>query len=164
VKRAAAVVVALFAASAGAAPVTVSDDDLRWQLDLPDHWSTAELPEVDAGRPLASFASGGRRLVVLRIRGNTDGAFDGKASFFAGLEDGVRRELGDYVRVSAKTRKVGKKKLPAYDLWYRTGDGTRGARFIFLRNYCILATIDLPGEKPVPKDARRILESLQPAF
>ena len=158
-----ALAVALLAGAAGAAPVTLSDDDVHWQIDLPDGWAPADPGQIEGARPLAAFASGRRHLVVARVRGDTEAAYGGKPGFFSGLEDGVKKEVEGYQRVSGTPRKLGKKKkLPAYDLWYRAAGDTRGARFIFMRNYIIVATIDLPGETTIPRDARRLLESFGP--
>lgn len=165
-------VLVLWATVASAAPTLISDDDLRWQIDLPDTWSAVSRDELESGKALAAFVSGRRRFVLLRLRGNTDGAFDAKPAFFTGLEDGVKKEVPDFRRVSGTIRKLGpgdkktatKKKTPGYDLWYRTGDSLRGVRFIFLKNYCLMGTIDLPGATSIPREAQKLLESLVPAL
>jgi hypothetical protein len=162
--RPAAIAVLLCAARAAAAPVAIVDDETRWQLDLPDGWETIEVPAPATGKTLAAFAAGARRVVVARVRGNTDGAYDGKPGFYAGLEEGVAQAVPGYARLSGEPKKLGKKgKLPAYDLWYRTGDGVRGVRFIFLHGYTLMATTDLPGQRSVARDARRLIESFGPA-
>lgn len=162
--RAGLVVCLGWATTASAAPTVVSDDDVRWQLDLPDSWSPGERDDLEIGKALAVWTSGRRRFVLLRLRGNTDGAYDGKPAFWSGLEDGVRKDAPDFRRLSGTVKKLGKKKkVPGYDLWYRIAGGVRGVRFIFLRNYCLMGTIDLPGERSVPRDVRRVLESLGPA-
>src|SRR5262249_59138952 len=87
----------------------------------------ADLPEVTEGKALAAWSSDHGRLVVVRMRGNTDAAYDPKSSYLAGLEEGVAKESPGYHRLAATQRKLGpsgqsgkkkKKKLPAYDLWF----------------------------------------------
>ena len=162
-----AAVAAFFVTSlAAAAPTVVADDDSRWQLDLPDGWAPAELPEVTEGKALAAWSSDHGRLVVVRMRGNTDAAYDPKSSYLAGLEEGVAKEAPGYHRLAATQRKLGpskkKKKLPAYDLWFKTSDGVRGIRFIFMKNYTVLASIDVPGLRKIGPESRKILESFGP--
>lgn len=148
---------------AAAAPTVVPDDDSRWQIDLPDGWAPAELPEVTEGKTLAAWSSDHGRLVVARMRGNTDAAYDPKSSYLAGLEEGVAKEAPGYRRLAATQRKLGKKKkLPAYDLWFRTGTGVRGIRFIFMKNYTVLASIDVPGIRKIGPESKKILESFGP--
>jgi hypothetical protein len=148
------------AARAAATPVPISDDDDRWRVDLPVGWAEAAPPDGAGGRVLAAFASGTRRLVVARLRGNTEGASAGKASFFAGLEEGARQESPGYQRLSGERRHTHRKHThPVYDLWYRSDAGVRGVRFVFTRSSAVVATLSLPGERTVPKEARRLLES-----
>jgi len=158
------VVVAAFVTSlAVAAPTVVTDDDSRWQIDLPDGWTPADLPEVTEGKALAAWSSDHGRLVVVRMRGNTDAAYDPKSSYLAGLEAGVAKESPGYHRLAATQKKLGKKKrLPAYDLWFRTGAGVRGIRFIFMKNYTVLASIDVPGLRKIGPESKKILESFGP--
>jgi len=157
------VVVALLARASEAAPAVVSDDDSRWQLDLPDGWTPAAPPEVTEGKPLAAWSSAHGRVVVVRLRGNTDAAYDPKSSYLAGLEEGVAKESPGYRRLAATQRKLGKKKkLPAYDLWFRTSAGVRGIRFIFMKNYTMLATIDVPGATRIGPESKKIIESFAP--
>ncbi len=158
-----AAAVFLLTSLAAAAPAVVSDDDSRWQLDLPDGWTAAELPEVIEGKALAAWSSAHGRLAVVRLRGNTDAASDPKSSYVAGVEEGVAKESPGYRRLAATQRKLGKKKkLPAYDLWFRTGAGVRGIRFIFMKNYTMLATIDVPGATQVGPESKKIIESFAP--
>lgn len=158
-------VVAAFVTSlAEAAPTVVAEDDSRWQLDLPDGWSPAELPEVTEGKALAAWSSDHARLVVVRMRGNTDAAYDARSSYLAGLEAGVAKEAPGYRRLAATQRKLGKKKkvLPAYDLWFRTSAGVRGIRFVFMKNYTVLASIDIPGASKIGPESKKIIESFGP--
>jgi hypothetical protein len=162
-KKAGAVVL-LAASVAVAAPAVVTDDDSHWQLDVPDGWTPADLPEITEGKALAAWSSNHGRLVIVRMRGNTDAAYDGKAAYFAGLEEGVQKEAPGYHRLAATQRKLGKKKkIPAYDLWYRAAAGVRGIRFIFMKNYSVLATVDVPGATKIGPEAKKILESFGPA-
>ena len=158
-------VLAVFLPSlAAAAPTIVTEDDSHWQIDLPDGWTPADLPAVVEGKALAAWSSERRRLVVVRMRGNTDAAYDSKSSYLAGLEEGVAKEVPGYRRLAATQRKVGgkKRKLPVYDLWFRTAGGVRGIRFIFMKNYTVLASVDLPGATKIPSEARKMLESFVP--
>ena len=153
--------VALLARAAAAEPITFAADDVKWQLDLPAGWTAAPLPELASGRALAAYASDGRRLLVARLRVNTDGAYQGQASYFAGVEDGVEKESAGYQRLSARVRKLGKR--PAYDLWYRADGTVHGARFVFLRGSVVVLRLDLADAPAVERTARRILESFHPS-
>ncbi len=158
------VLAVVLAATRAGAPFVITDDEDRWQLELPDGWTAVDPPQPATGRALAAYAARGRRLVVARVRGNTDGAYDGRPGFFVGLEDGVARETPGFVRLAGGAKKLGKKrKLPAYDVWYRAGREVFGIRFVFLRGYSVMATLEIPGARAVPRDARRLLESFGPA-
>jgi hypothetical protein len=141
-------------------------DGERWQVDLPDGWETAAIPATQQGAILATYErTGGWRLVVARLRGNTDAAYDGDQTFFSGLEDGVRQDADGYRRLAAKQRTFGKKnKIPVYDLWYRTTSGVRGSRFFLMKGYVVVGTIEVPRARKVDAAARRILESMAPAW
>jgi hypothetical protein len=136
-----------------------------WQIDLPGGWSPVDPPALAEGLVLGSYAGdGGRRLVVARLRGNTDGAYAQSKTYFGGLEEGVKKDTDGYRRLSARELKLGKRKqIPAYDLWYRAGAAVRGSRFVLLRGYAIVATIEIPRARRVDAGARKILESLGPA-
>lgn len=159
-----ALVVLLATRVTAAAPTVVAEDDSRWQLDLPDGWSPADLPEVTEGKALAAWSSDHGRLVVVRMRGNTDAAYDAKSGYLAGLEEGVAKEAPGYRRLAATQRKLGKKKklLAAYDLWFRTSAGVRGIRFVFMKNYTVLASIDVPGASKIGPESKKIIESFGP--
>ena len=129
---------------------------------MPAGWQAIALPDLPEGKALAAYASGERRVVVARLRANTDGAFEGKAAFFAGLEQGVQRDAEGYRRLAASVRKLGKRRLPGYDLWYRAGGTVHGARFIFTRTYAFVLHLELPDAQAVDKAAKRLLESFQP--
>jgi hypothetical protein len=145
--------------------VFLGDGDLRWQLDLPDGWKPADAPDAGAGTTMGSWAGDGeRRLVIARLRGNTDGAYAGQRSWWSGLEDGVRESTEGYKRLSSRALKLGKKKqIPAYDLWYRARGGVRGSRFVMFRGRAVVATIDLPHARKVEAGAKKILESFIPS-
>ncbi len=164
--RAALALLVCVASAATAAPVVVGDFTPRWRVDLPDGWRAEEPPEVTGGSVMASWlAGGGRRLVVARLRGNTDAAYAGDATFFSKLEEGVRRDTEGYRRLSARRRTFGERhKIPGYDLWYRTKDGVRGTRFVIMRGYAVMATLEAPRARKVDAAARKIVESFEPVW
>jgi len=158
-----ALALALLARVAWAEPITIHGDDIAWRLDLPPGWEAADPPELPAGRALAAYTSDGRQLLVARLRINTDGAYDGKSAYFAGVEDGVQKETLSYHRLAGGAHKLGKRRrLPAFDLWYRGERAIHGARFVFLRGYVVVLRIDLPEARTVERAAKRLLESFQP--
>lgn len=141
--------------------VTIGDASPRWQLDLDDSWRAVATTDTAGGNILAAYhREPGWRLVVARQRGNTDAAYEGDRAFADGLEEGVRRDTGGYQRISLKQRAISgrKVKIPVVDLWYRTPDGVRGTRFVIMKGYAVMATIDLPGSRRPDKLARKVLE------
>ena len=141
--------------------VVIGDVSPRWQLDLDESWRAVPTTDTAGGNILAAYSRApGWRLVVARQRGNTDAAYDGDRTFTDGLEEGVRRDTGGYKRLSLKQRAItGRKvKIPVVDLWYRTDGGVRGTRFVIMKGYAVMATIDLPGSKKPDKLAKKVLE------
>lgn len=136
------------------------DDDSRWQFMLPTGWEAAEPPPLAEGRVLAVYTNHGQKLIIARLRGNTEGAYDNKAAFFSGLETGVRNENEGWRRLSGNLRRLGsKRKLPAYDLWYRAGGALHGMRFIFTRSDAVILHLETQGAE---RAARRLVESFGP--
>jgi hypothetical protein len=162
--RRAALVIMLVARAAAADPVDVLDGQTRWQIDLPAGFAAEEPEPLGEGTMLARFADdAGRRVVVARLRGNTDGAYDGTKAYFAGLEEGVKRQSPGYKRLVAAQRKLGAHgKIPGYDLWYRTGEAVRGSRFALLRGYALVVTVHLPGARRIDRSLKKALESFGP--
>jgi hypothetical protein len=161
--------VALLAALAGAASAEralVADGGTTWVLELPAGYAREDPPpSVPDGSLLASFAApGGRRVLVQRVRANTDGAHDGDAGYFAGLEEGVRNEAQGYRRISGTSRKLGRSgKIPAYDLWYRSGEALRGTRFVLRSGYALIVTVHAPRTRRPDRALKAIVEKFVPA-
>jgi hypothetical protein len=150
---------------ARAEPVEVLDGQSRWTLELPAGFSAEEVEELGEGVMLARYSdAGGRRVVVARLRGNTDGAYSGERGYFAGLEEGVKRQTPGYRRLAATQRKLGRTgKIPVYDLWFRAGDAVRGSRFVLLKGYALLLTVHAPRTRRVDRALKTALESFSPS-
>lgn len=162
-KRAVAALL-LLAARVASAEV-VLDGDTRWSVELPPDFERDDPPpQIPEATLLASYhGPGGRQIAVLRLRANTDGAKAGNASYFAGLEAGVKNEADGYRRLSATPRKLGRTgKLPAYDLWYRSGDAVVGTRFVLLSGYALILTARTPRARRADAAARRVVERFVP--
>ena len=110
------------------------------------------------------------RLVVLaRMRGNTDGAWAEERArvqaFHDGVEAGVKKRVQNYRRLERRGRTLGARKVPALDLWYRTGAGKArrvvGVRFLFFRTIGFFLVVESPGSR-VDRDTRKLLESFGP--
>jgi hypothetical protein len=150
--------------AAGAEPLEILDGQARWGIELPDGFSAEETEELGEGTMLARFSDpAGRRVVVARLRGNTDGAYDGARSYFAGLEEGVKAQTPGYRRLASAQRKLGKKgKIPAFDLWFRAKGAVRGSRFVLLKGYALVLTVDAPSARRVDRALKKALESFAP--
>lgn len=100
---------------------------------------------------------------MARLRGHTDGAYAGERAYFAGLEEGVKKETAGYRRISAAQRRLGRtKSIPVYDLWFRAGDAVRGSRFVFLKGYALVVTVHAPRARRVDGVLKKALESFAP--
>jgi hypothetical protein len=161
VRLAAAALLALWW-SLTASAAEVVDTRAGWRLDVPPAWTPVE----DAGDGvLASFTHdpSDQLVVVTRVIGPTDAAADRDPAFFAALEAGVKKRWTSYRRLSLRHLTLGKRKVPALDLWFRaTRDGKPlvvGARFLFFRGYALSALHEAPGKRRPP---RRLLESFRP--
>lgn len=140
--------------------VALTVEDIPMRFELPPGWEAEPPPELPTGKALAAYASAGRRLLVARLRTPTEGAYAGRAAFFAGVEDGVRQESPGYQRLAGGVRKLGKR--PAFDLWYRAGGALHGVRFVFLRGLVVVLRLELGDARAVDRGARRLLESFRP--
>ncbi len=160
----AAVLAVAGAVDAAPARTVITDGDSRWSLALPPGFTAEEPADLERGTMLASFGqTGGRRIVIARLRLNTDAAYAGDPAYLAGLEDGVKRETPGYRRLAATARKLGTGgRIPAYDLWYRTRDAVRASRFVFLRGYAVVMTVQAPRARRVDPVLKRALESFAP--
>lgn len=158
---AAALVCVLVGAALGA---EVVDEKVGYKLTLPAGWQATEIPGAnDAVLATWTHEHDDRMVVVVRINGPTDGAWDGDKSFFEAVENGVKKQYATYERVSVKQTKLGKKKVPALELWFKTErDGKSvivGTRFLFMKGYALSIVSD-GGNK---KAAKKIIESFVPA-
>jgi hypothetical protein len=140
--------------------VALTVEDVPLRFELPPDWEATPAPELPNGKALAAYASGGRRLLVARLRTPTEGAYAGRAAFFAGVEEGVQKESASYQKLGGGARKLGKR--PAFDLWYRAGGALHGVRFVFLRGIVVVLRLELGDARTVDRGARRLLESFRP--
>jgi hypothetical protein len=161
-----ALAIAIAAPAEGRAePAVVMDGSTGWRLDLPDGFVADPPEELGEGTLLASFTGpAGRRVRVARLRGHTDPARAGERSFLAGVEEAVRASTPGYRRLSrGVARKLGRTgRIPAHDLWWRAGDAVRGARFVWLRGYALVVTVEAPRSRRIDPRLRRVLEDFQP--
>lgn len=144
------------------------DEKVGYRLSIPDGWREVSLADAGiAGAPLLIVANDAtdQVLVVSRIKGPTDGAWGDDAKFWSELESGVRAQAAGYAKLSSRKLKLGKKKIPAYDLWFRAErDGkpaTFGVRFLFFRGYALSLVVDSPGKR-TDAVARKIVDSFGP--
>jgi hypothetical protein len=155
---------ALLSGVAAAEPARVLDGTTGWRVDLPDGFDVdEEPPALDEGGVLAGWHDGrGRRVAVGRLRGNTDGGREGDRAYLAAIEAGVARATTGYRKLRAARRTLAPRKLVAYDLWYRSGDAVRGARFVILRGYALVLSVHAPRTRRIDPALRRALESFRP--
>jgi len=158
-----AVCLLLLASTAGAEPTTVLDGTAPWRVELPPGFTADDaLADLDEGGQLAGWRDGaGRRIVVGRLRGNTDDGLAGERSYFAGLEEGVAKDTPGYRKLRSARRKL-PRSLVAYDLWFRSGDAVRGARFVILRGYALVLSVHAPRTRRIDPALRGALESFVP--
>jgi len=145
-----------------ATPAIVLDETQALDLEVGPGWQKVATPDG----ALARWASGAESVVVARSRGNTDGAYAkdtaARATYFDGVERGVREETPGYRRIARTERKLGpKKNFPALDLWYGSPAGVRGVRFVLFRGYMVMLALASPAKKRTAEH-RRIVESFQP--
>lgn len=158
---------ALFAATAQAKPARKHVDvKAGFRLVLPGTLDPAPRDDLpNAPLLVAKDSAQARVLVVARIKGPTDGAYSDDPAFFTELEQGVRAQSDGFERLSARRLRLGKRKVPAYDLWFRARRDGRpwivGARFLFFRGYALSLVLDASGKR-VPPAIRRTLESFVP--
>lgn len=157
-------ILALLLVAAPAFAAEVADERAGYRLDLPSGWQATEVPNAaDAVLATWTHERDDRMLVVVRINGPTDGAWEGDKAFFEAVENGVKKQYSSYERISLKTTKLGKKKVPTLDLWFKAErDGkpvTIGTRFLFMKGYALSLVAD-GGSK---RATRKILESFVPA-
>jgi hypothetical protein len=111
-----------------------------------------------------------RVLVLSRMRGNTDGVWSdrppSREAFFDGVEAGLKKDQPGYRRLERKARLLGPKKVPALDVWFRTGTGDDrrvvGARFLFFRTIGFMLVLESPKKTRIERDGRKLLESFVP--
>ena len=159
-----AAVLLLVAGTAAAEPSRVLDGTTPWRVDLPDGFDVDEEPlQLDEGGLLAAWHDrAGRRIAVGRLRGNTEDGLDGEKAYFAAIEEGVARETKGFRKLRSTRRTLPPRKLVAYDLWYRSGDAVRGARFVILRGYSLVLSVHAPRTRRIDPALRRTLESFAP--
>ena len=170
--RAGARVLGVLLALAGAAAADdkagrVVDEENGFELTVPAGWQRATLVDADSVDELEGMFTcdaTGQVLIIANIPGSTDGAYQGKDEFFAGVERGIAKGFTGYARLSSRHFLLGK--LPVYDLWFRaTRDGkdvALGARYLFFKGRALSLVIDLPGARKPDKATRAILESFKP--
>jgi hypothetical protein len=159
---AAAALICVLGATALAADIV--DEKVGYKLALPAGWQATEIPGAsDAVLATWTHERDDRMVVVVRINGPTNGAWEGDKAFFDAVENGVKKQYATYERLSLKQTRLGKKKVPALDLWFKTErDGksvTVGTRFLFMKGYALSIVSD-GGNK---KAAKKIVESFAPA-
>ena len=151
-------------------------EEPEYQIKIPAGWTETELVEsddkTDGEVPVKAMYVNDKTnqvLVIARIAAPTDGAEDEKDdAFYEAVEAGVKKQYADYQRISTARKKFGsgKKKVPAFDLWFRAPrDGKKvvvGARFLFFRGYALSLVVDAPGMKKPNAATKKILESFQP--
>jgi len=154
---------------AAAAPLTVTNDAQNWTFQLDGDWVEGDASEEPGILRLWHHRETDRVLVLSRMRGNTDAAWGDKPAreaFFDGVESGMKKGQTDYRRLARKAHELGPKKVPALDLWFRSGSGSErrvvGARFVFFRTIGFMLVVESPKKRQVERDARRMLESFQP--
>ena len=154
----------LVAGSAAAEPARVLDGTTPWRVDLPDGFEVdEEPPALDEGGLLAGWHDdGGRRVTVGRLRVNTDAGLDGDRAYFASIEAGVAGATKGYRKLRSAKHTLPPRKLVAYDLWYRSGDAVRGARFVILRGYALVLGVHAPRTRRIDPALRKTLESFSP--
>ena len=162
---AAALLLALPLGSSAAAAEIV-DAQAGYRLSVPAGWTVAETPGA-RDEVLATFSheDSDQVLVITRLPGPTDGAWDDDPAYFAALEAGVKKQFSSYERLWTRRIRLGKKKIPALDLWFRSErEGKKivvGARFLLFRGYSLSLVIDSPGKKR-PAATKKLLESFLP--
>lgn len=141
------------------------DPERRFQILLPEGWRPVAL--ADPPPPTLLFAAGDatdQMLVVSRVVGPTENAH-GDPAVLASLETGLASRATGYRRLSVKKRLVGRRAIPAYDLWFaieRAGRPvTMAARFLFYPGHALSVLVDAPSPR-ARRVARRIVESFAP--
>jgi hypothetical protein len=182
-RRAALALAALALASLAAAkpakprakpPEPYVDDVAGFTLTLPAGWQRVE-QKTGGGdaEPLykATNDKTDQFLVVVRLKGPTDDAWEKPDEALASFEQGFAKADG-YARMSLKAHKLPRRKglkgtIPAADLWFRMTRGGKvvavGARAIFFRGYTLTIVVDSPGKQPT-KGAKAVVESFAPAL
>jgi hypothetical protein len=154
----------LLAVPTSASAADLVDAQAGYRLSVPPGWTSADSP---GGRDevLATWTheESDQVFIIARLPGSTDGAWDADPGYFAAVEAGIKKQFPTYQRLSSRRLILGKKKIPALDLWFRAErDGKKivvGARFLFLRGRSLSLVVDGPINKRPPK---RLLDSFVP--
>lgn len=171
-RAALALAVLLAATAAGAKKRSDSayvDKRSGFRLNIPSGWQAMTTVEGDSpGAPLLTVTNDktDQLLMVTKIKGPTDGAWNDDPQFFELIESGIEAQSEGFERLSAKKLRVGKKKVPAYELWFRVDRQgkpyTIGARFLFFKGYALSLVVDTPGKR-ADGAAKKIVGSFAPA-
>jgi hypothetical protein len=162
---------ALAAAAAAADTRAVTDEQHRYQLEVPARWQPAgPLPDT-GGAAVAGWRDPGSdaALAISRVDYPNPDAWRNRQPFFDEVENGLAAATAGFERLHRRVHRLGR--VPAMDLFFRhrgPGDGDEIVlmRFLFFRTYSMTLALSLPaGDYRASRRAlAALVDSFQPYF